>query len=101
MEKLEEKYIMRPPGKEKVTYLRVIKEPFWSYRPERIVKHERKHFPLKVGDITWSYTIETYGDGRIQNIVLLEDNRHGVNFDPSCFETLEIANKRLNNQEKL
>lgn len=83
------------PTTDEIVFALVVKLPHWIDRPDDIYPD------LPVGAITWipksrvSYDSNGFPFLKKGRAVLLESNRHFVNFEPSCFELLHITKQKI------
>ena len=74
----------------KKTKIKVIKTPFYTAQPHHIIQNS----DLKIGSYTWITRDKNDDSYHIGNTGLcyrsfhIEDNRHLINFDASCFEVV-------------
>lgn len=72
----------KPAKGQKVTWLKCLRKPHWKDDPANKVDDPN----MKRGVITW--TEEHFMPGQPDRVIL-ENNRHGVNFDSSCFKVVD------------
>lgn len=92
------KYRKIPPNKD-VVFAEVIKPAVW-FGGNSIQYNDKPYPDLPVGAITWinASSLKKY-NGKfyipLNESVLIENNRYGWNFEPSCFELLHTTIKKV------
>ncbi len=79
-----------PSSSLQVQYLKCTKTPHWDKRP----KQKLKDTEMKKGSLTWMDMrfISSFEEG---NSIHIEDNRYGMNFDPTCFRLVDKNGKTM------